>query len=141
MLLMEYVILYYIGYADRFQGLFTIFHNKKRTADDIYGEILKEKRNIVLIGMPGSGKSTIGKALAETLGKEFIDTDDMITSSYGVISVIFESEGESRFRDIETEQVKIASKMNGKVIATGGGAVLRKENIDALKQNGVKDEF
>lgn len=109
----------------------------EKTSDGIYNEIAKEKRNIVLIGMPGSGKSTIGKALAEALGKAFIDTDDMIVSEYGVISDIFAEKGEAYFRDLETEQVKIAAKMNGMVIATGGGAVLRKENVDSLKQNGV----
>ena len=109
----------------------------KSIADGIYAEMLREKRNIVLIGMPGSGKSTIGKALAESLGKEFIDTDDMIVSQYGVISDIFAEKGEEYFRDIESGQVKKAAKMNGMVIATGGGAVLRKENVEALRQNGI----
>lgn len=109
----------------------------KKIADEIYNEILKEKRNIVLIGMPGCGKSTIGKALAEKLGKEFIDTDEMIVSSYGNISDIFKEKGEEYFRQIETEQVKIAAKENGRIIATGGGAVLKRENILSLKQNGT----
>lgn len=109
----------------------------KKVADEIFAEIVKEKQNIVLVGMPGSGKTTIGKALAEALGKEFIDTDDMIVSEYGVISDIFAEKGEEYFRNIETEQVKKAAKMNGMVIATGGGAVLRAENVEALKQNGI----
>ena len=109
----------------------------KKLSDEIYADILREKQNIVLIGMPGSGKSTIGKALAEKLGREFIDTDEMITLKYGNISDIFTRKGEGYFRDIESEQVKEAAKLNGKVIATGGGAVLRKENVEALKQNGV----
>lgn len=109
----------------------------RKVAEEIYGEILKEKQNIVLIGMPGSGKTTIGKALAKALGKKFIDTDDMIVSEHGVISDIFSQKGEKYFRDIETEQVKKVSGMNGMVIATGGGAVLRKENVDFLRQNGV----
>ena len=109
----------------------------QKLAQEIFDEIVKEKQNIVLIGMPGSGKSTIGKALAEKLGKNFIDTDDMIVSQYGVISDIFAQNGEQYFRNIETEQVKNAAKMNGMVIATGGGAVLREENVDALRQNGV----
>lgn len=111
--------------------------DKTRLADEIYSEILKEKRNIVLIGMPGSGKSTIGKALSEKLGKEFIDTDEMIVSSYGNISDIFAFKGEAYFRDKETEQVKKAAKENGRIIATGGGAVLKKENVLSLGQNGI----
>ena len=109
----------------------------ERISDEIFSEIVKEKQNIVLIGMPGSGKSTIGKALAETLGREFLDTDDMITEMHGVISDIFANKGEAYFRDIETQAVKEASKKSGFVIATGGGAVLRKENVTALKQNGL----
>lgn len=107
------------------------------TAKEIFDDILKEKRNIVLIGMPGSGKSTIGKALAEKTGKEFIDTDEMIVDSYGEISEIFSQKGEEYFRNLESEAVYEASRLNGKIIATGGGAILRQNNIDALRQNGI----
>lgn len=109
----------------------------KRLTDEIYEEILLDKKNIVLIGMPGSGKSTIGKALAESLKKSFVDTDELIVNSYGIISDIFENHGEEYFRNCETEKVKEASKLNSTVIATGGGAVLRKENLSALRQNGI----
>ena len=109
----------------------------KKTADELYGRILNEKRNIVLIGMPGSGKTTIGRALAESLGKTFVDTDDLITGEYGDISEIFAQKGEEFFRDIEAVAVKKVSLQNGLVIATGGGAVLRRENVDYLKHNGV----
>ena len=108
----------------------------KKVTDEVFGEILSEKRNIVLIGMPGSGKTTIGKALSERTGKSFIDTDEMIAETHGVISDIFAQKGEECFRSIETEKVKEASLKNGTVIATGGGAVLRRENIEALRQNG-----
>lgn len=111
--------------------------NVEKITDQIYCEIVKEKQNIVLIGMPGSGKTTIGKALASELCKDLVDTDEMIVSECGVISDIFKNKGEKYFREIEAQQVKKAAAMNGKVIATGGGAVLKKENIDALKQNGV----
>lgn len=109
----------------------------EKISDGIYGEIIREKQNIVLIGMPGSGKSTIGKALAEKLGRAFTDTDGIITEKYGVISEIFAQKGEEYFRNIETEAVKETAKKSGVVIATGGGAVLRQENVTALKQNGV----
>ncbi len=108
-----------------------------KITDEIYADILSEKRNIVLIGMPGSGKTTVGKALAENLGRDFIDTDDMIRETHGDISEIFRTKGEKFFRDTESEKVKEVSKRNGLVIATGGGAILRKENIDALRQNSV----
>ena len=111
--------------------------NVKKIADEVYGRILNEKRNIVLIGMPGSGKTTVGKALAEKLGKSFTDTDDLITEEYGAISDIFSEKGEDFFRDIESVAVKKAALKNGLVIATGGGAVLRQENVEYLKHNGV----
>ena len=109
----------------------------EKISDEIYAELLKEKQNIILIGMPGSGKSTIGKALAEKLGRDFIDTDDVITEKHGIISDIFATKGEKYFRDIETEAVKETAKKGGIVIATGGGATLRKENVRALRQNGI----
>lgn len=109
----------------------------KKVSDEVFAEIIKEKQNIVLIGMPGSGKSTIGKALAEKLGRDFVDTDDVITQRHGVISEIFTEYGESYFRDRESEAVRDTAKGNSLVIATGGGAILREENADALKQNGV----
>ncbi len=103
--------------------------------DSIYKEISKEKENIVLVGMPSSGKTTVGSLLAEQIGREFIDTDDEIVKTHGDISNIFKAEGESGFRDIETRIIKQISAVQGTVIATGGGAVLRQENIDFLKQN------
>lgn len=109
----------------------------EKLSDEIYAEILKEKRNIVLIGMPGSGKSTVGKALAEAMGRAFTDTDTVITENYGVISDIFAQKGEEYFRDRETDTVKEVAKKNSIVIATGGGAILREENVEALRQNGV----
>ena len=109
----------------------------KRVTDEVFRKILSEKQNIVLIGMPGSGKSTIGRALSEKTGKAFIDTDDIIVENHGVISDIFEKYGESYFRDIESEAVKEVSKQSGIIISTGGGAILRKENVDALRQNGI----
>ena len=92
--------------------------------------------NIVLTGMPGSGKSTVGKLL-ELEGFEFIDTDEEIEKRCGcTIKELINTRGELYFRDLETEVVKEVSKMKSKIIATGGGVVLRKENVEYLKQRG-----
>ena len=93
--------------------------------------------NIVLIGMPGSGKSTIGKRLAERLGMEFCDIDEYIEKKEGTtISDIF-NYGEEYFREIEKKAVMEVSNMDSRVIATGGGVVLNYCNIRALKENGM----
>lgn len=109
----------------------------KKITGEVFSKIKKEKQNIVLIGMPGCGKSTIGKALSELTGRKIIDTDDIIKEKYGEISDIFSNYSEDFFRDKESEAVKEVSKNSGYIIATGGGAILRKENIDLLRQNGV----
>ena len=107
------------------------------TINKIYSKMLKDKENIVLSGMPGSGKSTIGKLLAERLGREFIDLDEAIVKREGrEITEIFVEGGESLFRDIETKAVRETAIVSGAVIATGGGAILRDENVRLLKQNG-----
>ena len=85
--------------------------------------------------MPSCGKSTIGRIISEDLGREFIDTDSLIVEKYGEISRIFSEKGEKYFRNIESQIIAEVSKKNGAVISTGGGAVLRDENIDYLKQN------
>lgn len=109
----------------------------KKITGEVFSKIKKEKQNIVLIGMPGCGKSTIGKALSELTSRKIIDTDDIIKEKYGEISDIFSNYSEDFFRDKESEAVKEVSKNSGYIIATGGGAILRKENIDLLRQNGV----
>lgn len=109
---------------------------EQKIIDDVFNEILLSKQNIVLTGMPGSGKTTVGKILAQITQRTFIDTDEMIVVGHGEISKIFETKGESAFRDMETDAVKRASQNCGCIISTGGGAVLREKNIDALKSNG-----
>lgn len=105
--------------------------------DRIYSALFTEKQNVVLIGMPGSGKSTVGRLVAADTGREFLDTDAMIEASAGMpIAKIFETKGEAYFRDLETAMLREAAKRSGVVIATGGGAVLRKENLEALRMNG-----
>lgn len=94
-------------------------------------------RNIVLVGMPGCGKSTVGKLLSERLGKPFLDTDAMVEEAGAPIPVIICEDGEQAFRDREQEAVAQAGKQLGHVIATGGGAVLRAENRLALRQNAI----
>ena len=105
--------------------------------DEIYNEMLSLKQNIVLIGMPGSGKSTIGKLLAEALGMQFVDTDEVIVKNEGkAIPDIFAEFGEKKFRDMESAAVLEVAGLQHTVIATGGGAVLRKENVKLLRENG-----
>ena len=109
----------------------------RELCDSVYNDVIKEKSNIILIGMPASGKSTVGKKLAELTGKQFVDTDLEIIKEEGTeISEIFATKGEAYFRDLEAKIVEEVSKLNGYVIATGGGAILREENRDNLKQNG-----
>ncbi len=103
----------------------------------IYEKLRAEKENIVLIGMPASGKSTVGKLISEKLSREFIDTDELIIKKAGMpITEIFEKYGEKYFRDLESEVICEVSAKNSVVIATGGGAVLRPENVNALKLSG-----
>lgn len=105
--------------------------------DNIYFDLVKQKQNVVLTGMPASGKTTVGKTIAENLGKTFCDTDELIVKKAGMtIPEIFEKFGEEYFRDLESSVIKEISGRTGVVIATGGGAVLRNENVRALKLNG-----
>lgn len=108
------------------------------TVERVYASVLREKENLVLIGMPCSGKSTVGKLLAEKMNREFLDTDDLIVQAAGMsIPEIFATYGEDYFRDLESRVIReqIADR-NGLVVATGGGAVLRRENRDSLGRNG-----
>ncbi len=117
-----------------------IFTGKKldeKACQRIFNQIFKQKENIVLIGMPTSGKSTIGMYLASVTGREFVDTDDEIVKKIGMdISTYFELYGEEKFRQTEAEVIREISTRNGAIIATGGGVILREDNIRYLKQNG-----
>ena len=104
----------------------------------IHRLLRQEMENIVLIGMPGTGKSLIGKFLAELTGKTLQDTDAKIEEEAKMtIPEIFEKEGEAGFRDRESAICKKLGKERNLIIATGGGAILRPENVDALRQNGT----
>ena len=92
--------------------------------------------NLVLCGMMGAGKSTIGVKIAELTGRRWYDTDGVISDRYGKISDIFEYYGEPHFRKLETEIVKELAEQDDLVISTGGGLVLKSENNAALQKNG-----
>ena len=103
----------------------------------VYGKMRQQMENIILIGMPGCGKSTIGRLLAEKLGKTFVDADEEVVKVYGMdIPSIFAAEGEAGFRTKETAVLRELGKRAGLVIATGGGCVTREENYPLLHQNG-----
>lgn len=105
--------------------------------EKVFKNLFNKKENIVLIGMPSSGKSTVGNMLAEKLGRAFFDSDKLVESTQNMtIPDIFKAEGEAYFRNCETEAVFELSKNNSSVIATGGGVVLNKKNIELLKENG-----
>lgn len=117
-----------------------IFRNTEYPAElteQIYRKLMKEKENIVLTGMPGSGKSAVSAALADITGRTAADTDRMITEKAGMpIPEIFRKYGETYFRDLESEVIRGLAPMGGQIISTGGGAVLRRENVEALRMNG-----
>ncbi|MDR2939131.1 MAG: shikimate kinase [Clostridiales bacterium] len=95
-------------------------------------------KNIALIGLPGCGKTAIGKALSEKLDLEFIDTDALIEAETKLeINKIFKRYGENYFRGLEAKAYKKISKLENRVISTGGGVVLNQENIINLKKNGI----
>ncbi len=96
------------------------------------------KKNIILIGFMGSGKTSVGTRLSKEWGYHFIDTDQMIETEYGAsISTIFEKEGEEKFREMETALLKrLSDTVTKTIIATGGGLPLRKENTVLLKKIG-----
>lgn len=105
--------------------------------DKVFQAVFADKESIVLTGMPGSGKTTVGKLLAEQLGRRFYDSDDEITSRTGrTPNEIIRADGEAAFRDVERDVIAALSLEPGCVIATGGGAILREENIRHLRANG-----
>lgn len=104
----------------------------------VLGEVLKRETNISLVGMPGAGKTTVGRILAEKLGMGFCDTDEEIEKTAGESpEKIIEKYGEERFREIETEVAESVSSLRGVVIATGGGTILREKNVEKLRSCGI----
>ncbi|MDD4844874.1 MAG: shikimate kinase [Anaerotignum sp.] len=117
-----------------------IFLGKKiedATTRKLYSALLAERSNLVLIGMSGCGKTTLGRKAAECLGKTFIDIDEEIVKEIKMpIEEYFFKMGEPAFREVEKAMVHKFSQLNGLVISTGGGVIKDSKNIDALKQNG-----
>lgn len=132
-------------------GLIMLVAQAKRSAEIFLGHALPDEeisritkllsfsmQNIILIGMPGSGKSTVGALLAERLGRPYLEADEELEKAAQMpIPAIFEKEGETGFRKRETETLATLSKMSGIVLSTGGGCVTREENYPLLHQNGV----
>ena len=108
----------------------------RAVADEVFAAVLATKENIVLTGMPGSGKSTVGRLL-NVEGYTFVDADTEIEKRCGcTIKELIAAKGEAHFRDVETAVIRDLSAVGGQIIATGGGAVLRAENVRHLKHNG-----
>lgn len=95
------------------------------------------KNNVIIIGMPGSGKTTIGKIVSEELGIKFFDMDEYIQEKTGRTTIQLFENGEEYFRDIETETCKELMEYDNVFISTGGGVIKRKINIDILKKGGL----
>ena len=118
-------------------SLFTGQAENPVMADVIYSRLLREKENLVLVGMPGSGKSTVGAILAKKTGRKLVDLDEEIARRSGMtIPQIFQTRGEAAFRDLETQVIRELAGTTSAILPTGGGAILRDENVNALKQNG-----
>lgn len=125
-----------VAQAKRASEIFTGKKIPDSRIDEICQKLSNDMLNIVLIGMPGCGKTTVGSCLAEKLGRELLDTDEMVMRAEGsTIPQIFEQHGEAYFRRCEQVAVSVAGKESGKIIATGGGAAANRKNFDALRQN------
>lgn len=124
--------------ARRAAELFTGERIPDHRLEEVIAGLTARTRNVVLIGMPGCGKSAIGRALAKRLGKTFVDLDAEIVRRAGrPIPDIFAREGEDAFRALESQAVREAGARTGCVLSTGGGVVTREENYPPLHQNGV----
>ncbi len=126
-----------VAQAAQSSSLFTGNTLPDRLTDEITEKIERDSLNVILIGMPGCGKTTKGKIIAEKLGREFIDADEETEKLLGMpIPEFIRAHGEEAFRRAETEALANICKLSGKVIATGGGCVTRPENLPLLRQNG-----
>lgn len=127
-----------VAQARRASELFTGSQIADAEIVRIERKLAREMQNIVLVGMPGCGKSVVGAALAKRLGRPLLDSDALVTQTTQTpIPEFFRMQGEGAFRALETQALRELGKRSGAVIATGGGSVLREENYDLLHQNGV----
>lgn len=127
-----------VAQARRAAELFTGEAISDERADEVLTWLERELENIVLIGMPGCGKSTVGKFLSRSTGKPYVDLDAEIEKKTGkAITEIFAEGGESAFRAIESEVVRETGALTGHILSTGGGVITRPENYAPLHQNGV----
>ena len=131
-------------------GLSMLVHQAKRAEELFFGKTIpdgetenivtqlwQDQTNLVLVGMPGCGKTTVGRALAQLSGKPFVDLDEEIVRRAGrPIPYIFQTEGEEAFRELEARVLAEVCAQSGQVVATGGGAVLRAENRAAMRRAG-----
>jgi len=127
-----------VAQAEKASRLFLNAPARPELVNKIHDAILKRTQNIAIIGMPGCGKSTVGRFLAEKTGRPFTDIDGQIEAAAGKkIPQIFAEDGEEAFRQLETRVLAEEAKKSGAVLATGGGVVTRPENLDLLRQNSL----
>ena len=127
-----------VAQAKRAAELFTGRNIDDSRTEAVLHGLREQLTSIVLIGMPGCGKTTVGRALAEKLGRTFVDLDEEIVRRAGTsIPEIFAREGEAGFRERESALVREFGERTGLVVSTGGGVVTRRENYIPLKQNGL----
>jgi shikimate dehydrogenase len=111
---------------------------EKGIIEQVVSKITAEAANLILVGMPGCGKSSVGRIIADKLGREFLDSDEEFERMHGITPAdAINTLGEEKFREMETETLAEVSKQSGKVIATGGGVVTKERNYPLLHQNGV----
>ena len=127
-----------VAQAKRAAEIFTNREISENEIDIITNKISFQMNNIILIGMPGCGKTTVGKLLSELTGKCFYDSDDEFTKSFGITPAeAIQTLGEDRFREMEHKIIVKLGSMNNIILATGGGVVTKKENYFPLHQNGM----
>ncbi|MBQ8851096.1 MAG: shikimate kinase, partial [Oscillibacter sp.] len=126
-----------VGQAVRASEHWTGAEISTQKLEQVWKTVGASMQNLVLIGMPGSGKSTVGQQLAEKLCRTLVDADAEIVKRVGEIPAYFASHGEDAFRKVEAEVLSDLGKQSGLVIATGGGCVTREENYNSLHQNGT----